>query len=178
MHMQTGTHANLLSKYAAPEQLASPCKPYDEKADIYSLGIILFELYNPFSSAMERAIAIDRLKCGIFPDTFTKRYPVVKEIVSRMMHRDPCQRPSAEDILNLAIFARNAIVHNKDDVAMARHDKEMAEMRHRYSQMKQEKEDLQRRLDDLENRMNGCQIDDDDKKKNHCSNDQKEAKRG
>lgn len=108
---------------------------------------------------MERAIAIDRLKRGIFPDGFAKRNPVVKEVVSRMMHQDPCQRPSAKDVLNLAIFARNAIIHNnKDDDLAMHHDREMAEMHHRYLQMKQEKEDLQRQLDDLQNRMNGCQI--------------------
>lgn len=125
---------------------------------------------------MERAIAIDRLKRGIFPDGFAKRYPVVKELVSRMMHRDPCQRPSAEDVLNLAIFARNAIIHNTDNDAVAHHDKEMAEMRHQYTQMKQEKEDLQRRLDDLENRMNGCQIvvdEDHGHKRNHTCQEER-----
>ncbi|OAC99405.1 hypothetical protein MUCCIDRAFT_121037, partial [Mucor lusitanicus CBS 277.49] len=85
--------------YAAPEQLATPSYNYDEKADIYSLGIILFELYNPFSSAMERAIAIDQLKKGIFPDKFSQMYPVEKQVISSMMNPDPCLRPTALEIL-------------------------------------------------------------------------------
>ena len=36
--------------YRAPEQLKS--QKYDEKVDIYSLGIIIFELFYPFKTAM------------------------------------------------------------------------------------------------------------------------------
>ena len=43
--------------------------------DIYSLGIIFFELYKPFSTAMQRAEEIERLKNGVFPDGFVELYP-------------------------------------------------------------------------------------------------------
>lgn len=38
--------------YRAPEQLKS--HKYNEKVDIYSLGIIMFELFYHFRTAMER----------------------------------------------------------------------------------------------------------------------------
>ncbi|EGB07369.1 hypothetical protein AURANDRAFT_13271, partial [Aureococcus anophagefferens] len=43
--------------YAAPEQLASD--DYDEKADVYSLGVVLYEMLRPrFTTAMERAACL------------------------------------------------------------------------------------------------------------------------
>ncbi|CEP15911.1 hypothetical protein [Parasitella parasitica] len=181
--------------YAAPEQLATPSYNYDEKADIYSLGIILFELYNPFASAMERAIAIDQLKAGIFPERFSHMYPVQRNVISRMMNPDPCLRPTALEILELDIFspvsAQRPFPDHVEDGASSSsysaanslasataaattteelnimHDREMTEMRHRYSQMKQEKEDLQKRLDELEHKLKHCNVDEHPNKRPH-----------
>ncbi|KAI8095065.1 kinase-like domain-containing protein [Gilbertella persicaria] len=171
--------------YAAPEQLASYNEPYDEKADIYSLGIILFELYYPFSSAMERAITLDRLKKHIFPETFVKKYCVLKDIISSMMSLDPCHRPAALELLNHAFFRDNKYAQQQQQHSLIttntalsyvssrelHHDREMAEMQHRYLQMKQEKEDLQRRLDELQTKLDGCSV--DTKKRHHsCEEEQ------
>lgn len=46
--------------YSSPEQLNQTL--YNEKTDIYSLGIILFELFCPFYSSMERVDVISRLR--------------------------------------------------------------------------------------------------------------------
>ena len=46
--------------YAAPEQLTKG--QIDFKSDMYSLGIILFELFNAFTTAMERSCAISSLR--------------------------------------------------------------------------------------------------------------------
>ncbi len=49
-------------------------EPYNQKVDIYSMGIILFELLYPFSTQMERmqAIANVRLQSPIFPVDFER----------------------------------------------------------------------------------------------------------
>lgn len=46
-----GTHF-----YMSPEQVSE--RKYDHKVDIYSLGVIFFELHYPFSTDMERAKVI------------------------------------------------------------------------------------------------------------------------
>jgi eukaryotic translation initiation factor 2-alpha kinase 3 len=42
--------------------------------DIYALGIITFELLWPFSTKMERQDTLQRLKQGVFPAGFRKRF--------------------------------------------------------------------------------------------------------
>ena len=54
----TGEMGSLL--YSSPEQLLG--KEYDYRTDIYSLGIILFELLNNFNTDMEKNIEITKLK--------------------------------------------------------------------------------------------------------------------
>lgn len=63
-----GTHL-----YMSPEQANG--KAYNYKVDIYSLGIILFELLTPFSTDMERAIVLTDLRKSIFPSYFAEKHP-------------------------------------------------------------------------------------------------------
>lgn len=61
--------------YAAPEQLSQAPSMYNETVDIYPLGIILFELYHPFGTAMERATILNSLRQGKLPPEFVARWP-------------------------------------------------------------------------------------------------------
>lgn len=62
------------SFYNAPELIKAACKSiYGVKADIYSFGIIFFEMcHPPFKTEMERYKILEdiRCKCIIFPDAF------------------------------------------------------------------------------------------------------------
>jgi serine/threonine protein kinase len=50
------------SAYRAPEQ-GQEGKSYDQMADIFSLGIILFEMWHlPFSTGMHRVLALSALR--------------------------------------------------------------------------------------------------------------------
>ncbi len=55
--------------YRAPEQIKST--KYDEKVDIYSLGIIIFEMFYEFSTYSERfKILSDITKSFVLPKDF------------------------------------------------------------------------------------------------------------
>lgn len=50
-------------------------RQYDHKVDIFSLGMILFELLYPFSTQMERIRTLVDIKKQIFPDRFIREMP-------------------------------------------------------------------------------------------------------
>ena len=50
--------------YGAPEQLLHGI--IDDKSDVYSLGIVLFEMFHPFGTTMERSRAITDLRRKVF----------------------------------------------------------------------------------------------------------------
>lgn len=73
-----GTHL-----YMSPEQMNGQI--YNYKVDIYSLGIIFFELLTPFFTDMERIVALSNLKKSIFPKDFAENSPAeVKKLIEHI----------------------------------------------------------------------------------------------
>ena len=64
--------------YSSPEQLEDGAQ--QDKTDIFSLGIILFELLHPFKTQMERFQVLGDLRKGIIPEDFVVSEP--KEVKS------------------------------------------------------------------------------------------------
>eukprot|EP00835_Amoeboradix_gromovi_P004970 NODE_427_length_8836_cov_0.452215.p1 type:complete len:484 gc:universal NODE_427_length_8836_cov_0.452215:4761-6212(+) len=90
--------------YASPEIMGKSQFKIGKYADCYSLGIILFELYNLFNTNMERAIAISNLKKGIFDDGFLASYPVIASIIKNLLNYRPEERYTPCDLLQLPEF--------------------------------------------------------------------------
>lgn len=63
-----GTHL-----YMSPEQLLK--KQYNLKVDIYSLGVIFFELLVPFTTEMERRCTLENLRKHQYPPDFKTNFP-------------------------------------------------------------------------------------------------------
>ena len=98
-------------------------RAYDEKADMFSLGVILFEMcHKPFSTGMERLLTLRRLREGVeLPDAFeasctggnsvgavgggevgvanSPEHQNLREIIQWLVRHDPRQRPSAVQLL-------------------------------------------------------------------------------
>lgn len=86
--------------YASPEQVAG--KKYNAKTDIYSLGMILFELcHERFTTTMERYIALRNARENEFPVEFrwNQKNPELMAMVSKLLSHDPAARPSADDVV-------------------------------------------------------------------------------
>ncbi|XP_040285509.1 interferon-induced, double-stranded RNA-activated protein kinase [Bufo bufo] len=82
--------------YMAPEQKDN--NQYENEVDIYPLGLILFELLWIIQSGHEKAILWSNLQKGEFPKEFEEQHPMEKYEISKMLSRDPKERPSAEDL--------------------------------------------------------------------------------
>ena len=93
--------------YASPEQLRKPnLIPYTSKSDIYSLGILLFELLCPFATGMERAKTLQSVREGVLPDDFVKKWPKEAMMVLWLTSEDPAARPTSKELLSFEVLER------------------------------------------------------------------------
>ncbi|XP_053401200.1 eukaryotic translation initiation factor 2-alpha kinase 1-like [Mercenaria mercenaria] len=90
------------STYAAPEQLQG--SGYNTKCDIYSLGVILFELFQSYGTEMERFKSLSDLRKGIIPDEVYTNWPVQTQYIELMTSESPDVRPSTKSMLGGELF--------------------------------------------------------------------------
>ena len=115
--------------YVAPELLVLSAKKkyvYTQKVDIYSLGIVFYEMCFPFTTKMERIHVIQNLRSSTdfvttlnngsssssLAETITN-YKDKMYLVQLMLNHDPAKRPSTKDLLHNELIPRKA-----DEIAM------------------------------------------------------------
>lgn len=88
------------SSYASPEQMNG--SNYNSSTDIFSLGIILFELIYPMYTGMERYKVLEGIRKQVFPPAWkaevAKKFPSINKILTNMLSRIPKERPSASEV--------------------------------------------------------------------------------
>ncbi|ESO96860.1 hypothetical protein LOTGIDRAFT_115590, partial [Lottia gigantea] len=93
--------------YMSPEQVARAT--YDHKVDIFSMGMILFELFYPFSTQMERIRTLVNVKNLVFPERFQKEMPIEMKFVQWLLALKPLERPSTTQILDSELLEEFAV---------------------------------------------------------------------
>lgn len=89
--------------YTAPELLEPGAVTYSQKVDIYSLGIILFEMcHPPTRTAMERVQLLAKLRQPEveLPVGKQRLSPQQSQLVRWLLQHDPARRPSSAQLLS------------------------------------------------------------------------------
>ncbi|KAF6819783.1 hypothetical protein CSOJ01_01190 [Colletotrichum sojae] len=87
--------------YAAPEVRSASHGMYSSKVDMYSLGIIFFEMCYPPMLGMQRAVVLEQLRRPIpqLPSDFRPAEKVQTDIVQSLLTHNPKERPSSAELL-------------------------------------------------------------------------------
>jgi len=96
---QVNTSGVGTTAYAAPEQLQSG--RVDCKSDMYSLGVVLFELFTTPLTEMERVRSISSLRerqPGCLDD-IRRKYPAISDLINCLTSVSPDSRPTAGELL-------------------------------------------------------------------------------
>ncbi|OMP03442.1 hypothetical protein COLO4_10418 [Corchorus olitorius] len=85
--------------YAAPEKLGAKgaMRRIDSRVDIYSAGVLLFELVYPMKTYQERSKKLGLLRKGTFP----KDFKYATKFLEKVLSSNSSDRPSATNILKL-----------------------------------------------------------------------------
>nr|XP_031528810.1 eIF-2-alpha kinase GCN2 isoform X3 [Vicugna pacos] len=90
--------------YVSPEVQGSTKSAYNQKVDLFSLGIIFFEMsYHPMVTASERIFVLNQLRdpsSPKFPEDFNDgEHTKQKSVISWLLNHDPAKRPTATELL-------------------------------------------------------------------------------
>ncbi|KAE8587318.1 hypothetical protein XENTR_v10021928 [Xenopus tropicalis] len=89
--------------YVSPEVQGNTKASYNQKVDLYSLGIILFEMsYRPMDTSSERISVLSRLRQAliVFPSDFENpENEKQKKVITWLLNHDPASRPTAMELL-------------------------------------------------------------------------------
>ncbi len=93
---QLGTPA-----YMAPERISN--QPYDGRADVYSLGVMLYEMlagHPPFTARDPVAVALQQISAQPLPlrDVIPAVPPPVDEVVMQALNKNPTLRPTPAEL--------------------------------------------------------------------------------
>ncbi|XP_075470288.1 eIF-2-alpha kinase GCN2 isoform X3 [Ascaphus truei] len=94
--------------YVSPEVQGSTKASYNQKVDVFSLGIILFEMsYRPMDTSSERISVLSKLRQAaiVFPEDFENLdSEKQRKVITWLLNHDPVSRPTAMELLKCDIL--------------------------------------------------------------------------
>ncbi|GAU95262.1 hypothetical protein RvY_06908 [Ramazzottius varieornatus] len=109
--------------YSSPEQLHGSA--YDLKTDMFSMGIVMYEMLWPFATEMERAVCLSAIRAGRLSSDFVARYPAHAKVILKLLQPDAAARPLASDVLVSDIFVNKDLVIQKLSQQVAQYQSEL-----------------------------------------------------
>ncbi|XP_037320438.2 eukaryotic translation initiation factor 2-alpha kinase 1 isoform X2 [Pungitius pungitius] len=119
--------------YAAPEQLKG--SQYDSKSDMYSIGVLALELFQPFGTEMERVRTLGDLREGSISDSFCRRWPVLSKYIMKLTNKEPSVRPTASQLLQSELFCSKDIVIHSLQRRVEEQEGEIMQLRRQISRL-------------------------------------------
>lgn len=105
--------------YRAPEVDFRKNEPnsYNEKIDVYSLGITFFEMWHPFTSNLERIKILHKLKTeNTLPKKFVDTHPRQTRLINLMLDHDPSKRLTVAEILSHELIPSKVTDHYHNEI--------------------------------------------------------------
>ncbi|XP_025831674.1 eIF-2-alpha kinase GCN2 [Agrilus planipennis] len=103
--------------YTAPELNTITKTVYDQRVDIYSLGIIFFEMcYKPLKTQMERMKVLSSLRTAeiILPGDFeSKSHKKQESVIKWLLNHDVSQRPTSQELLQSELIPAPVLEEEK-----------------------------------------------------------------
>jgi serine/threonine protein kinase len=96
--------------YSSPEQTRGSSVA-TSAADVFSLGVVLCELFCSFSTQMERHIVLAKARASELPAAIETEHPEIAKLIRAMVHVDPSRRPSCAEIEQLDMFCHRQFAH-------------------------------------------------------------------
>ncbi|EGR31821.1 protein kinase domain protein [Ichthyophthirius multifiliis] len=85
-----------------------------EQADIYSLGIIILQMFYPMTTTMELVKTVHMLKKGELPKTFQQKFQKLSKIILDSLSNDPNKRPQL-----FQIYQALEVIESQDKILQA-----------------------------------------------------------
>ncbi|XP_012084964.1 protein SPA1-RELATED 3 isoform X2 [Jatropha curcas] len=85
------------SWYTSPEEVTG--SPISCASDIYRLGVLLFELFCPFSSREDKSRTMSSLRHRVLPPQLLLKWPKQASFCLWLLHPEPSSRPKTSELL-------------------------------------------------------------------------------